>query len=401
MKSSTKNKSDFLLITFISLLLIFVFFICNKTNIIKLTDTPSSISEPVKRKRNINSIIKDYQKEYSFVEVNKINNKLTSILVKDDSNNLKSFIYENDTGKEIELKDMFKKNCYEEFVKKSFELLSLKYASFIVSGIKEFPGDITYQFKNNEVIIYYKNYVFNPSYNGDIVLHVNYNEIDDYLNFKHVKDDIYTNENGFNYDPKKPTVAISFDDGPNGENTIQILKALEDNKMCATFFMVGNKMNKQKHILKAVTATHSEIGSHTYSHINMKRVDMEKVKQELTLTDETFKNIMGFDIKLVRPPYGAYTDDIIKDFPYSFILWNSDTDDWKYKDVEYIVNYILEHAHDGNIILMHDSYETSVEAVKIALPRLYARGIQVVSVSKLAELKNIDLAPGTAYRYIK
>ena len=61
----------------------------------------------------------------------------------------------------------------------------------------------------------------------------------------------------------------------------------------------------------------------------------------------------------------------------------------------------MNNANDGNIILMHDSYATSVEAVKIVIPQLYARGIQVVSVSKLAELKNFNLENGKAYRYIK
>jgi peptidoglycan/xylan/chitin deacetylase (PgdA/CDA1 family) len=160
-------------------------------------------------------------------------------------------------------------------------------------------------------------------------------------------------------------------------------------------------MYNQKDTLKKVFASHSEIGSHTYSHINMKRSKPDKIKDEIDKTSRIFKDITGFDIKLIRPPYGAYTNDIIKDYNYSFILWNADTDDWKNKDVERIVNYILNNAQDGNIILMHDSYATSVEAVKIALPQLYARGVQVVSVSKLAELKGKTLEVGKAYRSMK
>ena len=392
MKSSIIEK---VLIVFISLALVLGFYFLNQPNFKKLYLNDKEITIIPSKKKTMDEVIKDYEKNYSKVDTSIINNKLTSILVTDDQGNIQSFVYNSDNATIVDIKDLFKKDTYDLFINKVFDLLSLKYATFVVDGIKDFPGDIIYYFKNNEVVVYFKNYVFSPSYNEDITLHVNYNEIDEYLNFKHVLDKEYKNENGFDYDPNKPTIAISFDDGPNNQNTMQILKVLEDYKMCATFFMVGNK------ILKSVLATHSEIGSHTYSHINMKRVSKDKVKSELDLTSRIYKDITGLDIKLVRPPYGAYTDDIIKNYNYSFILWNADTDDWKYKDTQRIVDYVLNNANDGNIILMHDSYATSVEAVKIVIPQLYARGIQVVSVSKLAELKNFNLENGKAYRYIK
>ena len=399
MKRSNSIKTDKILVIFISLSLIFVFYLFNKTNIKKLYLGDSNVPKVIRRK-DIKDIISDYKSLYDYVETNDINNSLTSILVNDESGTTKCFVYDS-KGKEYTLKDLIKEDKYEDFNKKVLELLSLKYAAFIVDGIKVFPGDISYHFKDNELIIYYQNFVFNPAYNKEINLHVNYNEIDEYLTFKHTLDKEYKNEDGYAYDPSKQTIAISFDDGPNNKNTLTVLKTLEDNKMSATFFMVGNKMYNQKDILKTVYASHSEIGSHTYSHINMKRTKADKIKDEIDKTSRIFKDITGADIRLIRPPYGAYTNDIIKDYNYSFILWNADTDDWKDKNTERIVNYILDHADDGNIILMHDTYATTVEAVKIVLPQLYAKGIQVVSVSKLAEMKNKTLEVGTAYRSFK
>ena len=399
MKKSNSIKIDRIIVIFISISLIFVFYLFNKTNVKKLYLGDSNVPKVIRRK-NIKDIIADYKSLYSYVETNEINNSLTSILANEENGTSKCFVYDN-KGEEYAVKDLIKEDKYEDFENQIYELLYLKYAAFIVDGIKEFPGDVCYQFKDNELVIYYQNFVFNPAYNKEINLHVNYNEIDEYLVFKHKLDKEYKNEDGYVYDPSKPTVAISFDDGPNNKNTMTVLKALEDNKMSATFFMVGNKMNNQKDILKTVFASHSEIGSHTYSHINMKKVKPEKVKEEIDKTSKIFKDITGTDITLIRPPYGAYTNDIIKDYNYSFILWNSDTDDWKDKNTERIVNYVLDHANDGNIILMHDTYATTVEAVKIVLPQLYARGIQVVSVSKLAEMKNKTLEVGTAYRSFK
>ena len=401
MKLGCKNsKVDNLVIWIISILLILLFFGFNKDNLgslLKKSDNNIVISKNF----DINQEIDNYRKYYSVLSVNKINNNLTNILYIDSEDKMSSVIIDNKTGDHKDYLDMFKDNSLNLLNDKIHELLSLKYARFVVEGIENFPGDEIYEFKNNELIVYYKNYIFNPNYTEDVLLHVNYNEIDDYLNFKHRLDREYENENGFNLDPSKPTVAISFDDGPNGDKTTRILKTLEDNKMSATFFMVGYKMIKQSDIMRQVLGTHSEIGSHTYNHINMKRVSIDKVTEELRRNNEIYKEITGLDFKLVRPPYGAYTEDIIKNYQNSFVLWNVDTNDWRYKDVNYLIDHILTHADDGSIILMHDSYETSVETVEKVLPVLYSRGIQVVSVSRLAELKNISLEPGKAYNYLK
>ena len=396
---SKKEWINNLIILIISVILVCLFFILNKNNFTDLIGDGKN-STIIKNSFNIDAEIKNYRDNYDVLNINKINDSLTSILFK-DNNVLKSVTINNYDGKVINPLDMFKQNELSEAQSKINELLLLKYPRFIVEGINNFPGDIIYEFKNNELVIYYNNFVFNPTYNKEILLHVNYNEIDDYLNFNHQLDDEYENEDGYKLDPNKITVAISFDDGPSWDKTEKILKALEDNKMSATFFMAGYKMVNQRDMVKKVLASHSEAGSHTYNHINMKKVKADRVDDELSRTNSLYKEISGFDFKLVRPPYGAYTDDIIKKYNYSFILWNVDTNDWRYKDVDYLVNHIINNIEDGNIILMHDSYDTSVETVEKVLPYLYSKDIQVVSVSKLAELKGITLEPGKAYNYLK
>ena len=85
----------------------------------------------------------------------------------------------------------------------------------------------------------------------------------------------------------------------------------------------------------------------------------------------------------------------------TFITWNVDTEDWLHRDKDYIVNHILEHVSDGDIVLMHDVYETTIDAVEEVLPKLYAAGYQVVSVSELAELKGRTLEKHSLYRSLK
>ena len=86
--------------------------------------------------------------------------------------------------------------------------------------------------------------------------------------------------------------------------------------------------------------------------------------------------------------------------PTAFILWGIDTNDWRYKDLNYLVNHVLENAKDGDIVLFHDTYKTSIEAIKKLLPELYVRGFQAVTVSKLAEEKRVKLENNKIYRSI-
>ena len=165
--------------------------------------------------------------------------------------------------------------------------------------------------------------------------------------------------------------------------------------------MIGNKMDAYKESLMYVYENGFEIGSHTYNHINMKRETISKVKEELKKTNDTYYGITGSYITLVRPPYGAYNSEVVNAINYPLITWNIDTNDWRYHNSDYIVNHIMENVSDGSIILMHDSYESTLDAVKKALPKLYAEGYQIVTISDLAALKGITIEDNKVYSYFR
>ena len=87
--------------------------------------------------------------------------------------------------------------------------------------------------------------------------------------------------------------------------------------------------------------------------------------------------------------------------PTSFILWNLDTNDWKYRDANNAKEYVMKNYRDGAIILFHDSYNSSVEAIKLIVPLLKEKGVQITSVSRLAKLKGINLENNVSYTSIK
>ena len=313
---------------------------------------------------------------------------------------VKSYIVDTITGAELSIKDIIKEDKYDEFLAKEEELLRLKYPEFIVNGIINGEGTKVYVIKENVMVVYYYDYVYDYPYTESVNLTINYNEVHDYLDFTHELDAEYQNENGYNYSADKKTVALTFDDGPSSKYNAQFLDVLARNKAHATFFMVGTMMNNcQKCVLDTYNSG-NEVGSHTYNHMNIKKNNALDVNDNLKQLDDLFYKITNDHIKYVRPPYGAYSKENLENINNPLILWNIDTEDWSHHDVDYIVNSVMENVQDGSIILMHELYETSLQALEVLLPRLYAEGYQVVSVSELANMKGKTLESGHAYRAI-
>ena len=317
-----------------------------------------------------------------------------------EENKIKSYLIDTVTGAELSIKDIIKEDKYEEFLVKEEELLRLKYPEFIINGIINGEGTKVYVIKENVMVVYYYDYVYDYPYTESVNLTINYNEVHDYLDFTHELDAEYQNENGYNYSADKKTVALTFDDGPSSKYNAQFLDVLARNKAHATFFMVGTMMNNcQKCVLDTYNSG-NEVGSHTYNHMNIKKNSILDVNNNLKQVDDLFYKITNDHIKYVRPPYGSYSKENLENVNNPLILWNIDTEDWSHHDVDYIVNEVLENVQDGSIILMHELYETSLQALEVLLPRLYAEGYQVVSVSELANMKGKTLESGHAYRAI-
>lgn len=313
----------------------------------------------------------------------------------------KSYFIDRETGESVDFEALIKDGKMDEFQAKEKELLNLKYPEFIVDGILNTDGTKVYYLKENEMIIYYDHYTYEYEYQDQVSLTINYNEVHDYLDFTHILDKEYTNEDGYQYSKEKKTVAITFDDGPSGKYNAKFLDVLARNKAHATFFMVGTMMNSCQKCVLDTYKSGNEVASHTYNHMNMKKNSIQDVNESIKKTDDLFYQITGDHIKYVRPPYGAYSKENLENVSYPLILWNLDTEDWRYHDVDHIVNYVMENISDGDIILMHELYETSLQALEILLPKLYAEGYQIVSIGELAELQDKNLQSGHAYRAMK
>ncbi len=197
----------------------------------------------------------------------------------------------------------------------------------------------------------------------------------------------------------KQLVAFTFDDGPNSETTNKLLDNLDKYNARVTFFVVGNRINNNTDTLKRAYDMGNQIGSHSYSHRNFFKIDETKILEEVQNTNNVIKEVIGVEPTIIRPPYGNTNSDIKNIYNMYTILWNLDTEDWKSKDADKIVEYILNNVHDGAIILLHDIYDTSIDATLRAMEILEQEGYAFVTIDEMAQIKNVELDKNINYHY--
>lgn len=241
---------------------------------------------------------------------------------------------------------------------------------------------------------------------GEVRILIPYNELEgiiknDYLKYSK-KDNVKTNiKRDLDEFKNKKLIAFTFDDGPSYIGTNKLLENLDKYNARVTFFVLGNRITNYKDTLKKAYDMGNLIGSHTYSHQNLLQLDKYSILDEIKKTNEAIKEITNEDILYLRPPYGNINLDIKELANMYTILWDLDTEDWKYKDKNKIADYIVENAQDGSIVLLHDLYETSVDGALLAMEKLQNEGYAFVTVEEMAIIKNKKLDKQESYYNIK
>ena len=200
-------------------------------------------------------------------------------------------------------------------------------------------------------------------------------------------------------DPDRPMIALTFDDGP-GPGTRRILKALEAVDGRATFCMVGNRVNDYARTARMVAEQGSEIATHTLTHPNLAKLSASEVRAELEESIAAIEQVTGVRPGVLRPPYGSTggaVQQVCRDMGVVIANWNVDTEDWRVRDAETILNHVLDNARDGAIVLCHDLYPETAAAMERAVEALAERGYQLVSVSELLEARAGGGSAGKIY----
>ncbi|MER5214088.1 polysaccharide deacetylase family protein [Streptomyces sp. NPDC002838] len=178
-------------------------------------------------------------------------------------------------------------------------------------------------------------------------------------------------------------VALTFDDGPAAPETATLLTYLAKYKARATFFTVGQNVAAHPELLRAETRAGHEIGNHSWNHPDLTGLSPAQINSQLDRTSAAIKAATGKEPTLFRPPYGAINAKVREATRLSPVLWDVDTEDWKYRDAAKIAQTVIAKTGRNDVVLMHDIHSTSVAAVPEILRTLTARGYRFVTVSHL------------------
>lgn len=195
----------------------------------------------------------------------------------------------------------------------------------------------------------------------------------------------------------KKLVAITFDDGPSSATTPRLLDILKEKGAVVTFFELGSKARQNPGITQRAKEEGHEIGSHTMYHQNLIRVSRGAAEDDINEARAVFREVLGADVKLTRMPYGNSNDFTAGVAGTPLIYWSVDTRDWAVLNAEEVANNAVWAAEDGAVILMHDIYDSTVDAVGEIIDRLRGEGYEFATVSELAKLRGVEMRNGEIY----
>ncbi|AJY77560.1 hypothetical protein VN24_06795 [Paenibacillus beijingensis] len=185
-------------------------------------------------------------------------------------------------------------------------------------------------------------------------------------------------------------VALTFDDGPDGRYTPEILDILKRYKVKASFFVVGTQAKKFPDVLKRIADEGHLIGNHTYHHIDLAKASKAKILQEIAYNDILIQRAVGFTPTFVRPPYGALSSEVraeLKSSGRELALWNVDTRDWAGTSVTVMRNNVNCKVKPGSVILMHSfgsgKIRHTVELLPLLIQDLRKQGYTFVTYDQL------------------
>lgn len=182
---------------------------------------------------------------------------------------------------------------------------------------------------------------------------------------------------------EKPSIAITFDDGPSSRYTGRLLDGLKERNVKASFFLIGENAEGSPVLVERIYKEGHLIGNHTYSHVQMTHLSEEAAVREIEKTDQVISAITGEHVAYMRPPFGAWQRELEVRMEVLPVLWSVDPLDWTTENVDEIVSKVVTEVEEGDIILLHDCYASSVEAALRIVDILQKEGYEFVTVDRL------------------
>ncbi|MBB2744335.1 UNVERIFIED_ORG: endo-1,4-beta-xylanase [Microbispora rosea subsp. rosea] len=172
-------------------------------------------------------------------------------------------------------------------------------------------------------------------------------------------------------------VGLTYDDGPNPSNTTNLLNTLKANGLRATMFNIGQNAQNNPSLVRAQVDAGMWVGNHSWTHPHLIQMSSSQIQSELQRTQQAIQQATGSAPKLFRPPYGE-TNSTLKSVEQQLglreIIWDVDSQDWNGASTAQIVQ-AASRLQSGQIILMHDQYATTVQAISQIAANLRSRNL--------------------------
>ena len=201
---------------------------------------------------------------------------------------------------------------------------------------------------------------------------------------------------GTSGEPKK--IALTFDDGPSPQMTAALLDGLKERGAHATFFLIGEQIAGNEYLVRRMKDEGHQVGGHSYTHTRLDSADAAALA-EIQKTDETLRAILGDGDYWLRPPWGFASDALKSAVSVPLIYWTLDTMDWSVRNRDLVAHHIIENAKSGDIVLLHDPYDTSVEAALQTIDVLSEQGYEFVTLEEL--FSNAGVTPQAGHFYLR
>lgn len=183
--------------------------------------------------------------------------------------------------------------------------------------------------------------------------------------------------------PEPRKIALTFDDGPHPVYTEEMLEVLEEYEVPATFFLLGQNIEGHEEVVRSIAEKGHLIGNHTFHHVQITGMSREQAFEEIDKTSRLIESVTGKGTEYVRPPFGTWNEGLEEGLDLIPVMWTIDTKDWMTENVDAIVEHVVKNAGENDIILMHDSYESTVQATERVIALLKAKGFEFVTVDEV------------------
>lgn len=186
-----------------------------------------------------------------------------------------------------------------------------------------------------------------------------------------------------NVQREKPKIAITFDDGPSEKYTPQLLDGLKQRKVKASFFVIGKMAEANPKLIQREKEEGHLIGNHTYNHVDISKMSDEAAVSEIQKTNRAIEKVTKENVEYLRAPFGNWKKNLVGRMNVFPVAWSVDPLDWTTENSDEIVNKVVTEVKENDIILLHDCYQSSVDAALRIIDILQKEGYEFVTVDKL------------------